>query len=534
MGRKINTEANLCLHFNGKDGRSLTQPLPPSSKPPAAADRHQIFEQIALEKLRSGGDTSKAVGFLPLPVRLTAIVAVSITGLGVLWACLARVPVQVNGIASIAPQVQVSSAMAQVGGVVAYQVSGVGPDRLSPAQRQRNQALATYWGEDWELELSSFERLNELALAVLAPMEGQSLVMPESLEGNEVIDNLQDSEAAYQNLHLKANTIIARVDNAAAMQELDAVRLTTQPKLKIDQSIVNDRNQRASNYSSVGDLLTRQRERQLKELEEREALFQRLQSLWNKGYVSTAQLLQEQAVINGLRNQVLQIDRERLNTEFSSTDQRQQAEQTKLNSLQIRNQLQAALVAYMTKVYTFAPPSGMYIVSRSIRNGMEVKPGDELFTYSAERPTLPQVIPVFVDAATSQQLGEGMQVLVTPKGISRAQYGGIVGVVDEVGKLPLPPEGIAAFAGGRTLASSVQQSVGGAYLVRVKLEQAEPAYCRQMLSLRCYRWSTKRRPPFPVRLGTLADVQINVQYQRPIEFVMPALRQALGLVVENR
>jgi hypothetical protein len=176
----------------------------------------------------------------------------------------------------------------------------------------------------------------------------------------------------------------------------------------------------------------------------------------------------------------------------------------------------------------------MYIVSRSIRNGMEVKPGDELFTYSAERPTLPRVIPVFVDAATSQQLGEGMQVLVTPKGISRAQYGGIVGVVDEVGKLPLPPEGIAAFAGGRTLASSVQQNVGGAYLVRVKLEQAEPAYCQQMLSLRCYRWSTKRRPPFPVRLGTLADVQINVQYQRPIEFVMPALRQAIGLVVENR
>ena len=131
-------------------------------------------------------------------------------------------------------------------------------------------------------------------------------------------------------------------------------------------------------------------------------------------------------------------------------------------------------------------------------------------------------------------MSEGMEVLVTPKGISRAQYGGILGVVTEVGKLPLPQEGIAAFAGGRTLAGSIQQSVGGAYLVRVKLQQAEPAYCQQMLSLRCYRWSSKRRPPFPVRLGTLADVQINVQYKRPIEFVMPALRQALGLVVENR
>jgi hypothetical protein len=166
---------------------------------------------------------------------------------------------------------------------------------------------------------------------------------------------------------------------------------------------------------------------------------------------------------------------------------------------------------------------------------MQVRAGDELFTYSVDKPTLPQVVPVFVDAATSQQLAEGMRVLLTPRGISRAQYGGIPGIVHEVGKLPLPAEGMAAFAGGRTLASTIQQSTGGAtYFVRVKLEQAEPAYCLQMLSLRCYRWSTRRRPPFPVRLGTLADVQITVQYRRPVEFVMPALRQALGLVVENR
>lgn len=486
-----------------------------------------------MERLRSGGDTSKPVGFLPLPVRLSAVVAVSITSLGVLWACLARVPVQVDGVASIAPEVQVSSATARVDGVLAYQVSGVGPNRLSPKQRQRNKTLTQYWGEDWDQQLSS-ARLNELALAALAPMEGQSLLMPESLVGQQSIDNLQQSAAAYQKLHFKANTIIARVDNAAAMQELDTIRITTQPKLQIDQSIVSDRNQRAGNFGRISDLLARQKARQQEELQEREALFQRLQALWSEGYVSTAQLLQEQSVINGLRNQVLQIDRERLNTDFGGTDQRQQAEQTRLGSLQTTNQLQAALVAYMDRVYTFAPPSGMYILSSSIRNGMEVKPGDELFTYTVDKPILPQIIPVFVDASTSQQLGEGMQVLVTPKGISRAQYGGILGVVDEVGKLPLPPEGIAAFAGGRTLANSIQQSIGSAYLVRVRLQQAEPTYCQQMLSLRCYRWSTKRRPPFPVRLGTLADVQINVQYKHPIEFVMPALRQALGLVVENR
>ena len=333
-------------------------PKTPGDK--AAAVRHEIFEQIALEWLRNSGDTSKPVGFLPLPVRLTAVVAVSISGLGVLWACLARVPVQVNGLASIAPQMQVSSAIAQVGGVAAFQVSGVGPERLSLAQRQRNQALTQYWGESWDQEFSSFTRLNELALAALAHTEGQSLVMPESLEGNENIDNLQQSQAAYQKLYFKSNTVIARVENAAAMADLDAIRLTTQPKLQIDQSIVSERSQRAGNYGNISNLLSRQRANQQEELQERVALFERLQTLWNKGFVSTAQLLQEQAVINGLKNQILQIDRERLNTEFSGTDERQQAEQTKLSSLQTTNQLQTALVAYMNSVFTFAPPTDVY------------------------------------------------------------------------------------------------------------------------------------------------------------------------------
>ena len=277
------------------------------------ADRHQIFEQIALEKLRSGGDTNKPVGFLPLPVRLTTVAAVSITGFGVLWACLAKVPVQVTGVASIAPEVQVSSTLAKVDGVLTYQVSGAGPNLLSPAQRQRNQALKQFWGGSWHKQLS-IARLNLLTLAALAPMEGQRLRMRETLEGIESIDNLKESEAAYQKLHFSANTIVARVDNTAAMQELETIRLTTRPKLQIDQSITNDRSRRAGNYAMVGDLLQRQKVRQQQELKEREELLQRLQPLWSKGFVSTAQLLQEQTLINGLRSQVLQVEQEQLNT----------------------------------------------------------------------------------------------------------------------------------------------------------------------------------------------------------------------------
>ena len=114
-------------------------------QPIQAGDRYQIFEEAALERLRSSSDQSKPVGFLPLPVRLAAISAITITGLGVLWSVLARVPVQVNGLATIVPEGTVNSAQARVDGVLYYQVSGVGPDLLSPIYRKRNQALSQFW-----------------------------------------------------------------------------------------------------------------------------------------------------------------------------------------------------------------------------------------------------------------------------------------------------------------------------------------------------------------------------------------------------
>jgi hypothetical protein len=381
-------------------------------------------------------------------VRLTAVAAATITGLGLLWSLTARVPVQVNGLASITPEAPVSSAIARTDGELTYQVSGAGPDQFNKQRQQDNGALSSYWGEDWGEEAISFKRLNALALSVLDNIEGQELVMPESANKNEAVDDIHRSILNYQRLHFPGDSVIARISNAEAEQELDAIRLTTQPKLKIGRLLENNRRQRSEKLKSVATLLTNQQIQQRQELKEREALLQRLQLLWRQGFVSTAQLLQEQSVINGLKNQVLQLDRERINTVSSVTDQREEAAQSALGNLEATNKLQSALISYLNKAYTFSPSSGMYIVSRSIRNGMQARQGDELYTFSVDKPSLPMIVPVFVNETTSQLLSKGMQALVTPKGISRAQYGGIPGVVVEVSKLPLPAEGIAAFAGG--------------------------------------------------------------------------------------
>lgn len=510
-------------------------------KPIQAADRYQIFENAALERLRSGSDQSKPVGFLPLPVRLSAISAITITGLGVLWSVLARVPVQVNGVATIVPEGTVNSAQARVDGILYYQVSGVGPDLLSPIYRKRNQALSRFWDAavvNSRPTLPSDQLLELVNGAEMAP-QGQRLVMPEAGDNNQDFDQIgstgdRQMQIQQSQLLFAGNTIIAQINNPPAVDELNAIRRLSPAKLALENETSQDRRKRAVAYGSVDSLIVDQIRAKEQELDQRKAMFLRLQKLWSKGYVSETQLLQEQATINGMEQQMVQLQRDRLGNNFSGTDQRQQATQANLEVLQTTDQLQSALVAYLAKAFTIAPPTGLYLVAKYMQTGMEVSAGDELFTYSLKPPSLPRRIPVFVDAATLQQLTEGMRVLVTPKGISRAQYGGILGEVDEVGRLPLSNEALSAVAGGRSLASAIGQAVPNPYRVMVKLQVAEPDFCNQLLSRRCYAWSTKRVPPFPVRMGTQADVQITTIYRRPIEFVMPALRQALGLVVENR
>lgn len=503
-----------------------------------ALQRNKIFEKVALDRLRSDESTRKPVSFLPLPVRLVAFMAASVTGLGTIWAFIAKVPIHAYGVASISPEIQVSSSIAHVSGTLSYQVSGISSQTSDKQNEQINRELSEFWDAAVvnNSPTKDFKLLNRLALGAMSPLRGQVLIMPESADRDTIpIDDLDANSASYRSIYYPANTIIARIGNASKMERLDAERRLTLPKLLINENKAKGIRDRLEQYEQMSSLLTQQWRSQQQELRERQLLYQKLYSLWSEGSISKSQLLQEEAAMNGLKTQILQTKRDQVNNQFNKSDQIGLGRQSSLDTLTTRNNLQASLVEYLSDTYIISPPSGFYIVSKIKRNGMFVDAGDEILTYSTEKPVLPRTVPVFVDATTSQQLSEGMRVMLTPRGISRAQYGGIPGTITEVGKLPLLDEGVESYAGGRSLARVVTTQTGtSTYLVMVRLTQSDPSYCQQMLSRRCYKWSTNRVPPYAVRLGTLADVQIDVDYRHPVDFIMPFLRQSLGLVVDNK
>jgi HlyD family secretion protein len=187
------------------------------------------------------------------------------------------------------------------------------------------------------------------------------------------------------------------------------------------------------------------------------------------------------------------------------------------------------LISSLNQTAVFAPEGGFYLLAKFFRNGSLVTKGDELMSYTSQPPALPRVVPVFLDAASAQQVQQGMGVLLTPRGLSRAHHGGIPGRVVEVSMLPLLGDAVVGAAGSRALAATIARTVPAPYLAWIELQQAAPRLCRQAMSRRCYRWSTGRLPPLPVKLGSLADVQITTGQQRPVNLVLPALSRSLGL-----
>ncbi|MFM1812624.1 MAG: hypothetical protein RLZZ336_1562 [Cyanobacteriota bacterium] len=513
------------------------QSQPPAQRPASerAGERFALYEREALERLRAGAELTQPASFLPLPLRLSALVLTGIAIAAVLWSLLARVPVQVKGVAVILPTSRINSLTAETDGTLYFQISGLAPDTLPLAQRQANALLGRYWVEEASELTTSVQdrsRLQQLILAALMPLASEPLVLAGSAELGFHVDDAQ--ALGNKGLWFAPGTMLAAIDSPAAHLKLNSALLNALPNDRMQRDSADEAMRRAKDLAAITGLQRQQQQQIQSELQARQKLFARYQKLNQQGAVNEVALLDESGRINSLRNQLLTSRRDLLNTHISSKEQLVMSRRAAAASDQTRNTLEDQLIAYLAATRLVAPEQGLYLLSSTFKNGSLVKKGDEVFSYTTRPPALSAEVPVFLAGVNAQQVDEGMSVLLTPRGISRAQYGGIPGVVSEVTRLPLPVDGVIGVLGSRSLAQAVQAALPAPYLVRVKLEQAEPRYCRQELSRRCFRWSSGRLPPHPVRLATLADVQITTTHRRPIEFVMPALRRFLGLVVDNR
>jgi HlyD family secretion protein len=232
------------------------------------------------------------------------------------------------------------------------------------------------------------------------------------------------------------------------------------------------------------------------------------------------------------RARVQQIERERLQLQAQLT-----GIQSTITSLQasirgvdqrIRSRKGAADAALMdlermtstaTRVTQVTSTVAGRVIELKKNVGDQVRTGELLAIIEPPSATLEPI--VYVDSAVGKRIQAGMEVQVSPSTVRREEYGFIKGTVLSIGDYPVTPESIMSVVANQALA---QELLGGRSKLEMRVALAPDEHTPSG-----YAWSSAVGPPFRVESGTRLTVSVVVDRRAPITFVLPMLRDLVGL-----
>jgi HlyD family secretion protein len=249
------------------------------------------------------------------------------------------------------------------------------------------------------------------------------------------------------------------------------------------------------------DKLNAGRRRQIEELRKEAAV---LDGLIKDGLATLAQKRQTEAQIAGLEQEIATsraIGAGRTNQVAAVQDEIRQLEHT---------------LAERRKV--LSPYTGR-VLELMLDPGNLVAPGSRILTLETLEAPVDAVI--YILAQEGKKVRPGMRARVSPTTVRVEEYGFIVAKVRSVADFPATPEGLERTLRNRTLAQTM--SARGAPLevvVRLTVDPKTPSG---------YEWSSSKGPPVQVFTGTLCAASVEVAKKRPAEYVLPFLKQLLGV-----
>jgi multidrug resistance efflux pump len=477
----------------------------------------------------SSKTTAKPVQVLEAPLRTTLWIAVGISGLGVIWSATARIPVQVEGLGVIVPPGGLSNLTSRATGNILYQIK---PG--STVESPLNAEIRQFWttgiqdiGDLNRLKGQSIDRTRALRVLNLA----RSISLPPSSQRSYAgsINSRAGMDIMYKN-----GTVLAIIDSPSDREGLSSKLRQTLLNINLRQSSEQRLRTLLQNFIKTYQIQTGQQQVLGRQVEQQLDWEKTLAKLAKIGWVPRSLYLQASSQVLGLRSNLISS-----NSQLLSSLQSIQDSQQKLLQLDsdVRNDLLSLRVAmydYLKKTYVFAP-TNIYIVNTSFRDGQNVVDGSTLFTYTTSPPTLPTTITTYFNAKQASQIFPGMQALVTPTGISRAQYGGIVSKVLAVDTSPSSLEEITAQTGIREIGKLVDSTQSVPFRVELKLQKTDNNTnyaCNNDTAKECYKWNSGDEPPYPTRLGNTVNVQVTTQTQTPLQMVIPVLRKFFGLATD--
>jgi HlyD family secretion protein len=164
-----------------------------------------------------------------------------------------------------------------------------------------------------------------------------------------------------------------------------------------------------------------------------------------------------------------------------------------------------------------SPFSGR-VVSIRAGVGQQVRPGDPMVNLEAEKE--PLRIIAFIPIASGKKVLAQQEVRIAPSFVKPEDFGYMLGRVVSVSTLPATPEEIQRIVANDRLAKEFIELTPFQVVVEPLSEPKNPSG---------FRWTSSSGPPLEVGSGTDCTVQIVVEKRKPISYVIPTVKQTLGL-----
>lgn len=161
------------------------------------------------------------------------------------------------------------------------------------------------------------------------------------------------------------------------------------------------------------------------------------------------------------------------------------------------------------------------VLEITAKPGQLLQAGIGIGTIAAQEPNAKLMNVTFLPVSEGKGIKPGMELQVTPSTVKREEFGGIRAKVTNVSPFPVTQQGAASIVGNPDILPSVI-SQGPHVAVYTELE-------RDQSTQSGYKWSSSKGPDSKVTSGTTTSVRIEVDKKRPIEFVLPILKEWTGL-----
>ena len=352
------------------------------------------------------------------------------------------------------------------------------------------------------------------------------------IEGGRVFDAVAQADGIVERLEVSIDDLVQKDQVVARLSQRDL-------QIELNNMIASAGEARAELRRVEADV-ARQSELQTEALKEQtEAANQRVgiaaerlknarerlaeyQDLLERGRVTNDAVLDRQLAVDAilkemgeLRQTLSDIDVRRFDALVGNNER---IEQARLRLAEAERR-QAALESQLERGSVIISPDAGRVTELQATAGELLGRGEPALSFETLGDSLELVL--YVGPSDGKSVEPGMQVQISPLTAAREEYGTIRGQVMQVSEFPSTVDGMMAVLRNSELVRQFSAS-GPPYRAIVRLDR-DPG------SVSGYAWTSDRGAGLELRSGTLTEAEVTVRSQRPIEMVIPLLREWTGL-----